>query len=99
MEKLANSIDKVVVDMTVRCMLNPDNQDFYLHNITVEKLESLLGADDYASQIFWSAFAIASAQIKPKLSFEEWLDCYCPECGCNTYLTGCRCPNCDHYED
>lgn len=99
MEKLTNSIDKVVIDMTVRSMLNPDNKDFYIPNITIEKLERLVNGDEYAAHIFFSAFAIASAQIKPKLTFEEWLDCYCPECGCNTYLTGCRCPNCDHYSD
>lgn len=99
MEKLTNTLDKVVIEMTVRNMLNPSNEHFYLHNLTIEKVQSLLDGDEYASHIFFSAFAIASAQIKPKLSFEEWLDCYCPECGCNTYFTGCRCPNCDHYSD
>ena len=99
MEKLSNCLDKVVIEMTVKNMLNPNNKDFYIPNITIEKLESLVGEDEYASHIFFSAFAIASAQIKPRLTFEDWLDCYCPECGCNTYLSGCRCPNCDHYED
>lgn len=106
MEKLTNTLDKVVIEMTVRNMLNPNNKDFYIPNITLEKLESLVGEDAYASHIFFSAFEIAYKQYlmdiekyKQMLAFEEFLDCYCPECGCNTYFTGCVCPNCDHYEN
>ena len=100
MEKLTNTLDKVVIEMTVRNMLNPNNKDFYIPNITIEKLESLVGEDAYASHIFFSAFAIASAQIKPvvKASFQEFIDCYCPKCGRNAYFSNGHCPNCDHYE-
>ena len=96
MEKLTDCLDKVVIDITVRNMLNPNNKDFYIPNITLEKLESLVGEDEYASQIFWSAFAIASAEYRavahpylPHLQYSEHtiFDGCCLECGCTTHFT------------
>lgn len=77
MEKLTDCLDKVVIDMTVRNMLNPNNKDFYIPNITVRKLESLVGEDDYASQIFWSAFEIALAEYQALTEYcavQDYLD-------------------------
>ena len=99
MEKLANSIDKVVIDMTVRNMLNENNKHFYIGKLSIEQVENLL-MDDYATDIFWSAFAIASASYL-KSNQEYHVHSYsagCPECGCQSYISGCACPNCDYVE-
>ena len=69
MKKLTNSIDKVIIDMTVRNMLNPDNKDFYIPNITIEKLQRLVDGNDYASHIFFSAFTIASAKYEELVEY------------------------------
>lgn len=74
MEKLTNSIDKVVIEMTVRNMLNPNNKDFYIPNITIEKLQRLVDGDEYAAHIFFSAFTIASAKYAELVEYCEMQD-------------------------
>lgn len=102
LDTVDNILDRIVIDMTVRNMLNPKNEDWYLPNLTLQRVIEIyhdIAMDECAIMIFWAAFDIARTQIKPKLLSEEQLDYSCPECGCRTYLTGCCCPNCDHYED
>ena len=95
---------KVLVDFTVKSMLNPENKDFYINNLSLEQVEALLtGGDSDLIDCFWSAFDQAFKQPKPvkqideELAFEEEPDeDTCPECGCHNYISGVACPNCDY---
>ena len=120
MEKLSNSLDKVLIDMTVTQMLNPNNKDFYIGNLTLDKVSSLIDGDTYRADILFRALSViefkfplvleqieyerAVAQemlledIAKKVSIYGYNLEVCPECGCNTYIDGVRCPNCDHCE-
>jgi hypothetical protein len=111
---ISESLDKVMIDITVRAMLNPDNPDFYIGSLTLDKLKSLFvemnDTSISAIDIFWKAFHIASAKYKEKervfkKELEEILtfnSSSCPNCGCSEplgYKPGLRCPNCDYIEE
>lgn len=109
LQHISKGLDEVMIDITVKCMLNPDNKDFYIGTLTLDKVKSLFvemndpSAD--ISTVFWSAFSRAQAiylkNSKPEIdaeledNLESQLDT-CPECGCRNYIPGVRCPNCDY---
>lgn len=81
MEKLVtiNSLDKALTDLLVTQMLNKDNKDFYIGNLTVGQVNDLfieMQQDSIdVSVVFWNAFSVANSaliaqQIEEKLQKE-----------------------------
>ena len=110
LEPISKSLDQVMIDITVKQMLNPENPDFYIGTLTLDKVKALFvemgdPSTDLIS-IFWKSFAIAKekylASKECTLAKLKSLRKYyveepgCPACG-NTlgYVPGVRCPNCD----
>ena len=66
LEHISEGLDKLMVDITVRCMLNPNNKDFYIGTLTLDKVKSMFAemndADLEILDIFWSAYSIAEAK-------------------------------------
>jgi hypothetical protein len=107
---ISKSLDQAMVDLTVKQMLNPDNADFYIGNLTLDKVKGLFvemnDTNVTAVDIFWKAFHIAEQKYKAleeaypdKATFSSNA---CPECGCaqsSGYVKGIRCPNCDYIEE
>ena len=104
MIRLDNAIDKVIFDMTVKAMLDPKNEYFYLPNLTLAKCEELCDNDDDKTEMFWLCYNYAFNKIfEDSINDEnnlpvENFEMPCPECGCKTYVLGCSCPNCDYNE-
>lgn len=106
MEHISKSTTNTLKNIMVRCMLNPDNKDFYIGYLTIERVEEILTtfSDEEFTEMFWSAFEIAQAEL-----IKQWhsvayhnakpLRSVCPECGCSTYNVGAKCPNCDYEEN
>lgn len=90
-----HDIDSVMVNITVNCMLNPNNKDFYIGNLTEDKVDKILSnADIETINIFNTARSIAEDIYAS--------DNVCPMCGCTHklgYVKGVHCPNCDYVED
>lgn len=109
LEHISKGLDQVMIDITVRCMLNPDNRDFYIGTLTVDKCKSMFAempSDDVKLiDIFMQAFEIARRQYFADIT--EYLSTKtqsnstntCPECGCRDYIAGVACPNCDYVEE
>lgn len=111
LEHVSKNLNSILVNMMVRCMLNPDNKDFYLDNLSLEKVEHFfktMPQDDEVADVFWSAYSIAEPQFikqREQLAIEndyfgvvnEFEDT-CPECGCRDYVSGVACPNCDYVD-
>lgn len=54
------SLDRAMVDITINCMLNPNNKDFYIGTLTKEKREKFLrNLDVESSIIFKTAYQLA----------------------------------------
>ena len=107
MIKLSNAIDKIIFNMTVKAMLDPNNEYFYIPRLTLEKVEVLCDNDDDKTEMFWLCFNYAYNQycveqleneclLESQHAYE--LQHTCPECHCQNYIQGCRCPNCDYIE-
>lgn len=71
MIKLNNAIDKVIFNMTVRAMLDPNNKYFYIPKLTLEKVEVLCDNDDDKTEMFWLCYNYASNQYLLKQRIEE----------------------------
>ena len=63
---IAKSLDQVFIDMTVKSMLNPNNPDFYIENLNLQKFAAMFKAMPEEKldilSIFWTAYSIAEAQ-------------------------------------
>ena len=61
---MKQTLESVLTNITVRCMLNPENADFYIGTLTLEKIERLFVdmKDTDISTVFWKAYAIARAK-------------------------------------
>ena len=109
MENISKSLDKILVDITVKQMLNPENKDFFIGKLTLDKVQSLFAEKDNANisaiDIFWRALHIAETKYKAQLADlakATFNRISCPECGCaqtSGYVPGVRCPNCDYIEE
>lgn len=76
MNNINSTIDNVLVDLMVKCMLNPDNKEFYIGRLHANQAEYLCKQvcqqDTQAIDIFWKAFHIAEDIIKDEQhTFEE----------------------------
>ena len=58
-----NALDNIFLNMTLTCMLNPKNKDFYIKKLTIDKTSQFLAdqPDDELVDIFWTAFSIAQS--------------------------------------
>lgn len=66
----------VMVNMTVKCMLNPQNKDFYIKSLTLEKLSDIINEDNDLADTFWTALHIAREEIM-KEEFAKFCEfCY-----------------------
>ena len=110
MVHISKPLDTVMTDILVTAMLNPENPDFYIGTLTLDKVQSLFAEMDNPStntvSLFWKAFHIASAKYKEQQAelehLIEFANAHCPECGCSPnlgYTSGVRCPNCDYIEE
>ena len=76
MNNINGTIDSVLVDLMVSCMLNPDNKEFYIGNLSMNQVEYLCKTvckqNTQAIDIFWKAFHIAEDIIRDEQHiFEE----------------------------
>lgn len=115
LQHVSSSLDELMIDMTVKCMLNPNNKDFYIGTLTLDKVKSMFtemnSADLDILTIFWEAYSRAEAlyvkeqarirDIKLNDMCSENFMC-CPNCSCTQslgYVPGVACPNCDYIEE
>ena len=104
MIKLSNAIDRVIFNMTVKAMLDPSNEYFYLPRLTLDKVATLCDNDDDKSAMFWQCYhyawnVLAHKQLMQEIEAGIQTDeCSCPECSCKNYIQGVACPNCDYVE-
>ena len=68
MNNINHTIDEVLVGLMVRCMLNPDNEEFYIGRLSLEQVESLCknvcNKNTTSIDIFWKAFHIAEDVLR-----------------------------------
>lgn len=99
MEKI--NFKKIFEDLTIKSMLNNNNKDLYIENITIETVEKMLtGADDELVDCFWTAFNFTHSYMFHDYELAVYQDYHfreqaCPECGCLNYVEGVACPNCE----
>ena len=102
MNNIQNELNNIMVNTTVRCMLNPKNKHFYLGNMKLHEIIEMFNAipeeiRDNAISCFWTAYAIASVKYnaeqkeieenRPYYADVDYLyDNVCPECGCTAAL-------------
>ena len=100
MEHIKNSLSNCLKSLMVQCMLNPDNKDFYIGTLTMERVQQILTNfnDPEFTQLFWGAFEMAQAETIKRMEMVAYSACVCPECGCSTYIYGAKCPNCGYEE-
>lgn len=103
-----NRNHEAMVNTTISCMLNPDNKDFYLGNMTLDKLASLIDYDSEVADCIFSALEIATPiylgwreAVAQAERFSHECEAHkhiCPHCGAQGYESFVKCPNCDFYE-
>lgn len=110
LENISKGLNEVMLNMMVKCMLNPENKDFYIGTLTLHKVSELFKrADADIPEIFWAAYSIAEnahaeQQRKHKTLYEEFYEDtttannVCPECDCPNFVPGVKCPNCDYVD-
>lgn len=62
MINLKEAIDRVIYNMTVKAMLDPENEYFYIPRLTLQKVEVLCDNDDDKTEMFWLCFQHAYKQ-------------------------------------
>ena len=53
----------VMVNMTVKCMLNPKNKDFYIKSLTLADIAAIIEEDSSRADTIWTAFHIAREEL------------------------------------
>lgn len=75
LQHISVGLDEVLTDMLTRCMLNPDNKDFYIGNLTLDKVKQYFAempqGDVSVDVVFWSAFSRAQAQYLKEQAYLE----------------------------
>lgn len=77
----------------VKTMLNP-NSDMYIKRFN--ETEFCKGLSEDNIKIVKSAKEIAEIAILRKENKQNNAKCTCPECGCQNYVNGVACPNCEY---
>lgn len=71
------SLDKVMIDLLVEQMLNPNNKDFYIGNLTIEQVKELFVEMQQdcidITTVFWTALSVAQATLIAEQEYEEQL--------------------------
>ena len=113
MKQLSKVFDELIINITVKAMLDPENEYFYLPNLTLEKGAELCAGDPDKTAIFWKALHIAENIYNQRLEEQSIEEAFaivndvtrsynfehsCPECHYYRYIAGVRCPNCDYVE-
>ena len=67
MNNIQNELNDIMVNITVRCMLNPKNKHFYLGSMKLHEIVEMFNTipeeiRDNAISCFWTAYAIASVK-------------------------------------
>lgn len=66
LQHISKGLDELMIDITVKCMLNPENKDFYIGTLTLDKVKSMFvemnDADLDILTVFWSAFSRAQTK-------------------------------------
>ena len=113
MTKLDIIFNKLIITSTVRAMLDPNNEYFYLPKLTLAKVEELCNGEDDKTFCFWQAYKIAKREFDKQQAIKEAQEqlsildkdvqvyhnpnC-CPQCGYGYYQGYVKCPNCDYVE-
>jgi len=71
--KFQSTINQVMVEFTINCMLNPNNKDFYIGTLTLHQIGELINGSSKKADIIWKAFAISSNIYYQNLKKEETL--------------------------
>lgn len=68
MYQISDGLDTMMTNLLVKQMLNPFNKDFYIRNLTIDKVKSMLAEMQSASpsivDIFWKAFYTAKQSVE-----------------------------------
>lgn len=103
LQHISKGLDEVLTDILVKCMLNPNNKDFYIGNLTLGRVKQYfveMPKDDVTvDTVFWNAYSRAEALFEEEQPVLEECRGTCPECGCQNYVQGVTCPNCDYVEE
>lgn len=71
------SLDKVMIDLLVKQMLNKENKDFYIGDLTIEQVKELFIEMQQdcidITTVFWTAFSVAQATLIAEQEYEEQL--------------------------
>lgn len=98
MNNIQNELNNIMVNTTVRCMLNPKNKHFYLGSMKLHEIVEMFNAipeeiRDNAISCFWTAYAIASvkynAEQKEASAYMDYIDDLI-----DTTVTENTCPEC-----
>ena len=71
MKHLNNYLNNTLVNLTVKCMLNPNNKYFYIGTLTLEKAAEIIKFNSDCAETFWTAYHIASKEYNEQLEFEK----------------------------
>lgn len=62
---------QTMVNITVNCMLNPHNSDFYIGTLTFDKLHNLINNDSEKAEVVFTALGIAQAEFDNDCAYAE----------------------------
>ena len=69
------SLDRMMIDLLVKQMLNPNNKDFYIGNLTVEQVKELFVEMQQdcidITTVFWTAFSVAQSTLIAEQEYKE----------------------------
>lgn len=68
---LKKAIDRVIYNMTVKAMLDPENEYFYIPRLTLQKVEVLCDNDDDKTEMFWLCYKHASRQYNKQQEIDR----------------------------
>lgn len=79
MNNINSTVNNVLVDLMVKCMLNPDNKEFYIGNLSMNQVEYLCKTvckqNTQAIDIFWKAFHIAEDVLREEeMLYQAYLE-------------------------
>ena len=64
-------LKETMIKVTVNCMLNPNNKDFYIGTLTFDKLHNLIDNDSDKAEVVFTALGIAQAEFDNDCAYIE----------------------------